>query len=78
MSLEPWVNNAYKALDMFEIQGYTHNMPNRFDTWLPNFCGNNDITVEEHLSLFYNALGSHHFPYENVDAVMKLFSIPLE
>jgi hypothetical protein len=78
MALQPWVTNAYKALDMFGIQGYPHNMPDRFDKWLPKFSGNNVITIEEHLSSFYDAFEHHPIPNEHEDVVMKLFSISLE
>jgi hypothetical protein len=46
MDLQPWVTNAYEALDMSRIKGYPHNMFDRFDKWLPNFSHNNVITIE--------------------------------
>jgi hypothetical protein len=78
MALQPWVTNAYKALDMSRIQGYPHNMPDKFEKWLPKFSRNNVITAQDHLSSFYNVLGIHLVPNESEDVVMKLFSISLE
>jgi len=46
MDLQPWVTNAYEAIDMSRIKGYPHNMFDRFDKWLPIFSHNNVITIE--------------------------------
>jgi hypothetical protein len=78
MATQPWVTNSYKALDMSRIQGYPHNLPNKFDKWLPKFSGNNVIIVEDHITHFYNSLGVHGVPNEHEDVAMKLFSISLE
>jgi hypothetical protein len=58
MALQPWVSNIFKPLDMTGIQGYPHDLPKDVDRWLPKFSNNNDTSTEDHLSLFYQTLGS--------------------
>jgi hypothetical protein len=78
MATQPWVTNVYRPLDMSRIQGFSHNMPNKYNEWLPKFSGNNAIIAQEHITTLYNVLGEHGIPNENEDVVMKLFSLSLE
>jgi hypothetical protein len=73
MGDKPWVTNVYKPLNMTGIRGFPHAMPDKYNKWLPKFSGNNVITVEEHISKFYDVLVSTQSQMKN-DDVMKLFS----
>jgi len=48
-----------------------------FDKWLPNFSSNNIITIEDHVTCLYDALGAHA-PNQHQYVSMKFFSISLE
>jgi hypothetical protein len=74
----PWVKNVYKALDISRIQGSPHDMPEKYNKWLPKFVGNNVITVKDHLARFYDVVGEAKVPQDHEDVVMKLFSLSLE
>lgn len=69
---------TYKALDISGIQGSPHDMPYKYNKWLPNFAENNVITAKNHLARFYDAVGEAKVPQNHEDMAMKLFSLSLE
>jgi hypothetical protein len=77
-SPHPGVSNVYKALDISRIQGSLHDMPKKYNKWLPKFAGNNVIIVEDHLAKFYDAASEANDPQDHGDVVMKPFSLSLE
>jgi hypothetical protein len=62
---------------MTGIQGFPHDLPKYVGRWLPKFSNHNEISVEDHLISFYNALGLHDAQYEHEDVIMRLFSSSL-
>jgi hypothetical protein len=51
------VKNVYKAHDILIIQGFPHDMPKKYEKWLPNFYINNVITTKGYLARFYDVFG---------------------
>jgi hypothetical protein len=74
MAQKPWTTKAFKPLDMSAIPGYPHNMPPKFEKWLPKFSGNDVTTIEEHLDNFWACFQLHPIPDEEEDVVLRLFS----
>ena len=53
-------------------------MRKKYDKRLPNFSGNNVITVEEYIEYFYSKPGEHNIPRDHEHVVIKLLEISLD
>jgi hypothetical protein len=63
---------------MSKILGYPRRMlPEYKKKWLPKFSSDDDITVEEHMSNFWDFFQLHPIDDEAEDLVMKVFSATL-
>jgi hypothetical protein len=69
--------STFKPLNMSEIWGYRHDMPEKFDKWLPKFPSNNVIVVENHVDTFYTCFQNHPLSNDDEEVVMKLFATSL-
>jgi hypothetical protein len=72
-----WSSNLFKPLDMIAIPGYPRQMPPKYEKWLPKFIGTDAISVEEHMSNFWEFFQLHPISDDAEDLVMKLFSATL-
>jgi hypothetical protein len=71
----PWEKGLYKPLNMAFISRYTNTMPKETNKWLPNFLGNNVVTVEEHLYAIVRDMENKGV--EREDVAMKLMATSL-
>jgi len=77
-SQKQWVSKLFKPLDMLAIPGDSRQMPAKYEKWLPNFSGNDVVTVEEHMRNFWPFFQLNHVSYDAKYLMMKLLSATLQ
>jgi hypothetical protein len=64
-----WSSKIFKPLDMKNIPGY--------EKWLPNFTGNDLVSVEDHMSNLWAFYQLHHISDDDEYLSMKLLPATL-
>ena len=73
----PCMDDTYKPLDIIRIQGDPHNMPQKFNDWIPKFSMSNIVFTRDHLNAFTTSLKNYDIG-EHEDVVLNIFLKSLE